>query len=405
MNRDLKLITFALFLWGCGEGLFLYIQPYYMQQLGATPAEIGAVLGLASFLTACAFIPGGMLADRFDAKQVMVWGWAMGVVGALGMGLSSTWQWFVPWILLYNVSAYCIPAINTYIAEASGDTPLEHTITVTFAGYAAGSIISPFVGGRLAEMLGTATLYLIGAALFGLSLIIALRVSSHAPHLNYPKHREQSLRQQMARLRPLLPLYARLFVVFFAGLLGAILPANFLGVLGWSIGDVNSLAGTAGAVGALVLSLALGRLAAGHRRRGLLIGQGLVWGGLWLFTISTPQLRLLPIAAYFLLGALPALRELANAQVAAQVDRAARGTALGMNETLFALARSLAAVLAGVLFAIAPRAPFIAGLALIPIGWWLVARLRAPQPRTPAPPEHFVALASASNVIIEAVEE
>src|SRR5512138_3338444 len=182
MSRDLKIITLALFLWGCGEGLFFYIMPLYMEQLGATAPEVGAVLGLAAFLTACSFIPGGMLADRFDAKKIMIWGWAIGAVASLGMGLAATWQWFVPWILIYNISAYCIPAINTYIAEASGNIPLEHTITITFAGYAAGSIVSPFVGGRLAEVLGTPSLFTIGAGLFAVSFFIALSVRSHAAH-------------------------------------------------------------------------------------------------------------------------------------------------------------------------------------------------------------------------------
>src|SRR5512139_821661 len=179
MSRDIKLVTLALFLWGSGEGLFFYIMPLYMEQLGATPQEVGAVLGLAAFLAACSFIPGGLLADRFDAKKVMIWGWALGAVASLGMGLAPTWPIFVPWILLYNVSAYCIPVINTYIAEASGDIPLEHTITVTFAGYAAGSIVSPFVGGRIAEAIGTPALFIIGAAFFGVSFFIASAVSSH----------------------------------------------------------------------------------------------------------------------------------------------------------------------------------------------------------------------------------
>src|SRR5512141_715152 len=214
MSRDIKLVTLALFLWGSGEGLFLYILPLYMQQLGAAPQEVGGVLGLAAFLTACSFVPGGLLADRFDAKKVMIWGWAIGAVASLGMGLAPTWHVFIPWILIYNVSAYCIPAINTYIAEASGDIPLEHTITVTFAGYAAGSIVSPFVGGRLAEVLGTPPLFIIGALLFAVSFFIALSVRSHAAHLNYAKHRDRSLRKQIGGLRPLIPLYARLFFVF-----------------------------------------------------------------------------------------------------------------------------------------------------------------------------------------------
>jgi MFS family permease len=400
MSRDIKLVTLALFLWGCGEGLFVYILPLYMEQLGATPQEVGAVLGLAAFLAACSFIPGGMLADRFDAKKIMVWGWAMGAAASLGMGLAPTWQVFIPWILIYNISAYCIPAINTYIAEASGDIPLEHTITVTFAGYAAGSIVSPFVGGRLAEALGTSSLFIIGAAFFAVSFFIALTVRSHAAHLNYTKHRDQSLRRQIGGLRPLIPLYARLFFVFFAALIGTVLPANFLGTIGWAIGDVNSLGGTASALGAMVLSLALGRLGAGRRRRGLLTGQLLVFLGMLVFMLSTSAQRVLPIAGYFLIGAVPTLRELSNAQIAGQAKDHLRGTALGMNETVFALARSLAAVLAGTLFAINSRAPFMAALVLIPIGMVLVARLRPV-----AAPTDFVAMASTSNVIIETVDD
>ncbi len=65
-----------------------------------------------------------------------------------------------------------------------------------------------------------------------------------------------------------------------------------------------------------------------------------------------------------------------------------------------ALARSLAAVLAGALFAINVRAPFMAALVLIPIGMVLIARLRPA-----AAPTEFVAMASTSNVIIETVED
>jgi MFS transporter, DHA1 family, tetracycline resistance protein len=400
MSRDIKLVTLALFLWGSGEGLFVYIMPLYMEQLGATPQEVGAVLGLAAFLAACSFIPGGLLADRFDAKKIMIGGWALGAVASLGMGLAPTWQVFIPWILIYNISAYCIPAINTYIAEASGAIPLERTITVTFAGYAAGSIVSPFVGGRLAETLGTASLFSIAAVIFGLSFLIALKVSSHASHLNYAKLRDHSLRQQLARLRPLTSTYLKLFFVFFTVVIGMILPANFLGTLNWSIGAVNSLGGTANAIGALILSLILGRVAAGRRQRGMLWGQALVLLSMLLFVGSTPTQRLLPMAAYFLLGAVPALRELSNARLAGQVDHDMRGTVLGVNETIFSLARSVAALLAGVLFALNPRGPFIAAIALIPIGMVLVARLR---PITA--PTEFVALASTSHVIIETLDD
>ncbi len=397
MSRDVKLITCALFLWGSGEGLFLYVVPLYMEQLGATPAEIGVVLALAAFLTACAFIPGGWLADRLDTKRVMIGGWALGGLSSLLMGLAPNWHAFIPAILLYNVSAYCIPAINSYIVEASGDAPLEHTITMTFAGYAAGSIIAPFVGGRLAETIGTPSLFIIGGVIFFISMTVALQGSSHAAQR---EHTHQPIRWQIDQLRPIAPFFARIGLVFLAIMIGMTLTANYLGKLGWSLGDVDTLGGTAQAAGMTVLAIGLGRLAAGHRRRGLLVGQGLVFMAMILLLITTPAMRAAAVGAYFLLGSVAAVRELSNAQIAGQVDRTVRGLALGLNETLFSLARGLAAALAGVLFTADPRWPFIASIVLIPIGLILIALSRPATAR-----DEIVVIASPTTVILESIDE
>jgi predicted MFS family arabinose efflux permease len=54
LSRDNRLMALALFLWASGEGLFAYIQPIYVQQLGASPVQIGGVLSLAGcWPTAC----------------------------------------------------------------------------------------------------------------------------------------------------------------------------------------------------------------------------------------------------------------------------------------------------------------------------------------------------------------
>jgi MFS family permease len=94
------------------------------------------------------------------------------------------------------------------------------------------------------------------------------------------------------------------------------------------------------------------------------------------------------------------VRELSNAQVANRVSSDARGFALGVNETLFALARSVAAALAGVLFTLDPRWPFIASIVLIPIGMAWVARSRPARA-----PEEFVVMAAPGNVVIESVDD
>ena len=41
LGRDNRLILTSLFLWGSGEGLWIYIQPLYTKRLGASPVQIG----------------------------------------------------------------------------------------------------------------------------------------------------------------------------------------------------------------------------------------------------------------------------------------------------------------------------------------------------------------------------
>jgi predicted MFS family arabinose efflux permease len=155
-----------------------------------------------------------------------------------------------------------------------------------------------------------------------------------------------------------------------------------------------------------VLAIGLGRLAAGRRRRGLLLGQGLVFAAMISFMLTTPALRVTGVLGFFLLGGVSPVRELSNAQLANQLSQEVRGLALGLNETIFSLARAGAAALAGVLFTLDLRWPFIAAIVLIPIGlaWVWFSKPWFSRPIT-TPEEAIVVMASPGNVVIEAVED
>ena len=100
MNRDTRLVALALLLWGFGEGFFLYIQPLYIEQLGANPIQIGGLLSAMSVMSAVTFLPAGALADRLPRKWVMWGGWVLGLAAVLLVGLARTWQGLIPGLLL-----------------------------------------------------------------------------------------------------------------------------------------------------------------------------------------------------------------------------------------------------------------------------------------------------------------
>lgn len=392
MNRDTRLIALALSLWGFGEGLFLYIQPLYIEQLGADPVQIGGLLSTAAMVSAGTFLPAGILADRVPRKWLMVGGWITGLIGVLSVGLARGWQSLIPGLLIYALSAYCIPVINAYLAHAVGGRHLARVFTTVFAGYAAGSVISPTVGGWLAEVTTMRVVYFAAAALFAVSTLAVAQVSYQPV---YPQQQRKRRWRSLLNGR-FLRFAAFVCALFVAMYLGYPLASNFLkDARGWSVANIGTL-GSFQALGTALLSPLLGRLSdgapgqlspsgsgedsppwAGERRSplgrtgGLLVGQGLVWISALILLLAAT----FPILAggYLLRGAYQGCRSLIQARGTALSSEADRGLILGATETIIAAAQVFAPYAAGWLYASDPTYPLVASLMLIPIALILTA--------------------------------
>jgi MFS family permease len=367
MNRDTRLLALALLLWGFGEGLFLYIQPLYIERLGASPVQIGGLLSAMSIVSAAGFIPGGLLADRLPRKWVMWGGWVLGLTATLLIGSARTWAGLIPGLLLYALSAYCMPAINAYLAHAVGGRSLARTFTTVFAGYAAGGLISPTVGGWLAGVTTMRAVYFAAAAFFALSALTVLQVSPQP----VPSRVARGRRWRSLLDGRFLRFAALAWLAFVAMYVGFPLAPNFLAdVRGWDVARIGTL-GSFQALGTMLLTLLLGRLGDRHRARGLVAGQALVWGSalLLLLTGAFPASAL----AYLLRGAYQGCRSLAQARASGLGGEAGRGLLLGATETTIAAAQVAAPYVAGWLYAGDPAYPFVASLALIPVALLLVA--------------------------------
>jgi MFS family permease len=376
LSRDNRLMALALFLWASGEGLFAYIQPIYVQQLGASPVQIGGVLSLAGLALAAAYLPGGLLADRVRRKWVMLGGWGLGIAGVLLMALAHDWRGFIPAIMLYSFSAFCVPAISATIADAAGDVPLARAITLTYAGYWAGSIVSPGVGGWLAQRVSMRTVYVTAAGCFAISTLVMLMVTSQPVRVRANIWQRPS----GAVLRSGILLSVIVFSIFLAMYIGQPLAPNFLqNIAGWPVERIGLL-GSLNALGVTLLAPTLGRWATDGKLRGLLAAQALVWASLGLLLIGAQGLPGFVLAAYFMRGGYSACRNLTSAHIAGLVSAENRGVAFGLSETSVASAQMAAPYIAGRLYAVQPAAPILAGLALIPMGMLLAPILNRPSP-------------------------
>jgi MFS family permease len=385
MNRDTRLIALALLLWGFGEGLFFHIQPLYIEELGADPVQIGGLLSVAAVVTAASLLPAGILADRMPRKWVMVGGWITGLVGVLLVGLAHSWQGLIPGLLIYASSAYCIPVINAYLAHAVDGHHVARTFTTVFAGYAAGSVISPAVGGWLAEATTMRMVYFASAFLFALSMLAVVQVSPQpVPLCTAKSGRWRSLLSER-----FLRFATSVFLTFVAMYVSFPLASNFLkDVGGWRIARIGTL-GSFQALGAALLNPLLGRLGNGTKRstgsppikepdtqakargfpltesRGLMVGQALVWGSALILLLG--GIYPLFALAYLFRGAYQSCRSLTQAQATTLAGEADQGLLLGATETIVATAQIVAPYAAGWLYASNPTYPFAASLASIPV--------------------------------------
>lgn len=154
MNPDLMLLSVSLFTWGMGEGLFLYLEPLYLQQLGASPVGIGSILGGMAVAMVLTQLPAGYLGDRIGRLPVLRASWMIGTIAALVMALSPNLAGFTVGLILYASSGFANPPLNSYITNARGSWTVSRAITFISAIYNLGAIAGPTIGGQIARASG-----------------------------------------------------------------------------------------------------------------------------------------------------------------------------------------------------------------------------------------------------------
>ena len=358
MSRDLILVALSLMTWGIGEGMFIFFQPIYLQQLGANPVLIGGILGGIGIVMSLSYIPAGYLSDRFGRRPVLWLAWMIGAVSTWVMALSSSLPTFVLGSALYGLTSFVLPPLNSYLTHARGRLSVGRTLTLISATYSVGMILGPLLGGWIGDNFGLRRTFYIAACIFILSTIIILFIRPQPVERH--SLRESGLRSSDFFSKRYLQFLLIIFLVMFALYLPQPLSQNYLqNEHGLSLTQIGQLISTR-ALGIVMLNLILGHL---NARVGFLIAQAcmalftlfLWWGNsmLW-FSLG-----------YFMLGSYQTARALATAQSRTLIQSANMGIGYGLIETASASAIVFAPPLAGVLYAHNPSWIYSVGLVLI----------------------------------------
>lgn len=381
LSRDNKLFAFSLLLWGFGEGLFLYIEPLYLKELGADPVTIGTALSIAYLAMTITHIPAGYLADRVGRRVLIVVGFGLGAAAALVMYFAQELWVFVAALAAYSFTGFVIAPINAYVAEARGTQSIQRAMTLVFAGFWAGTIFSPALGGWVGEQFGLRNVYLIAFFAFTLSTVVIFftRPQPVVPAAGAARY------SALFRNRAFMGYLALAFCALLAIQIGLPFMPNFIEeVRGFEVGAIGLL-GSINSIATVILNATLG-----HRspRGTFLAGQVLMGLSMGLLLMVAGWSGV--ILAYALRPGAQLAHTMTAAQAGQLVNAAESGLAYGIAETVIGLAAIVGPLLAGPLYDANPMLPFQLSLGLtllmLPLVWRLAPHTTSTNQPTPAEP-------------------
>ncbi len=302
----------------------------------------GVLLGITA---ACQQVPtllfttqGGVLADRFDTRKILVWTSIAAAIPAALLGILVITDhvaiWMVMAAALFQGCADALdkPARLTIVNALVDEKHLTNAVTLNSVIQNSGKVAGPAVAGILIGTVGLAPAFLTNAASYlpVIAALIAIRARTPG-HSSWSDDRRHQLKKTLGYVGSHAAIAATLMLMTVAGLLAynwsVLLPLLVHTTFEGDAQDVG-FAFTAMGLGAIVGGLAVaGSLNATSRA---LVGTGLVFAALTLVLAISPTLSVVYITLFVLGGASVAFRATATSLLQLRSDPAMRGRVISL---------------------------------------------------------------------------
>ncbi len=181
LPRDLRLLFFSLLLWTFGLGVYNYVWSLYLIQLNANPEQVGLVYSIGFFAAAISMIPGGILANKYDNRTLLIIGWAMSIPVPIMFYFSHTWSDVIPGLIILQLSAFNLPAMNAFIGQLGDQKRMSSAFGAVYSAFPLGLVLSPAVGSLLLTWLNVRDLFWFSLALWTVSTVILFPLKRQPP--------------------------------------------------------------------------------------------------------------------------------------------------------------------------------------------------------------------------------
>ncbi len=359
LPRDLRLLFWSLFLWSFGYGLYNYVWPLFLQDLNANSADVGLVFSIGFVAVAATMIPGGILANKYELRILLIIGWALSLPVPLLYYYARTWTDVLPGIILFQASGFNLPAFNAYIAGVGSRDRTGSSFGTIWASAPLGLVFSPAVGGALLTWFSIRQIFLLSFVLFAISTLVLFGMRKQPPS---PTDASR-YRLEIPRSSPEV-----ILLLFLAGAAVAFSMASpFLPLFFHDVVSLNAVAiqvlGSLAALGQTIFAVLLGRRA-DMRSRGQTMALGLGVSAIGLLGILLTKSLLFAVPLVFLFGSARASSYVAYSILATIRPGATRAGQYGFYLTLESLGFVTGSYLGGFLYSVNTASGFALAVVL-----------------------------------------
>ncbi|MDQ0271833.1 MFS transporter [Cytobacillus purgationiresistens] len=172
-KKALPILFAVMFLVMSGFGIIIPVIPFYAEEIGATPAQLGLLMAIYSLMQFIFAPMWGRISDRYGRKPVIM-------IGILGLSLSfflmalsnDLWMLFVARIIGGTLSAANMPTAMAYVADITTEEDRAKGMGMIGAATGLGFIFGPAIGGLFSQTSMSAPFYVAGILSFITSLFV-----------------------------------------------------------------------------------------------------------------------------------------------------------------------------------------------------------------------------------------
>lgn len=181
--RDFRLFWFGQLISLSGTWMQSVAQGWLVYSLTKSPFYLGLVAAAGSLPILLFTLAGGIVADRFRKRNLLLMTQALSIIPALVLGILTDFNLIAVWhvalmaTLLGSVNAFDIPARQAFLVEMVGKSNLTNAIALNSAAFNGARMIGPVIAGMTIAYIGLPSCFYLNALSFFAVIIALSRIS------------------------------------------------------------------------------------------------------------------------------------------------------------------------------------------------------------------------------------